>query len=99
MKPNIKSYWDRVDAMTDEELDTSGIPALTSDFFQHPLPPVSGADALAYLMGEHGLTQSALPEVGYQGVVSEILHGKRKLNVRQIRVLAERFEVSPAVFF
>ena len=36
-------------------------------------------------MDEHGLTQSDLPEVGSQGVVSEIIHGKRELNVRQIR--------------
>lgn len=33
-----------------------------------------------------------------QGVVSEILSGKRDLNVRQITQLAARFGVSPAVF-
>lgn len=49
-------------------------------------------------MEEHRLTQSDLPDVGSQGVVSEILHGKRQLNVRQIRALADRFGVSPAVF-
>lgn len=49
-------------------------------------------------MEEHSLTQSDLPEVGSQGVVSEILNGKRELNVRQIRKLAERFRVSTAVF-
>jgi len=37
-------------------------------------------------------------EIGSQGVVSEILNGKRELNVRQIRELANRFHVSPAVF-
>ncbi|MEO1801157.1 MAG: transcriptional regulator, partial [Cyanobacteria bacterium J06629_2] len=40
-----------------------------------------------------------LSEIGSQGVVSEILSGKRKLNVRQIQLLAERFHVSPATFF
>jgi len=49
-------------------------------------------------MEEHGLTQSDLPEVGSRGVVSEILSGKRELNIRQIRALAKRFRVSPAVF-
>ncbi|MCE7920859.1 MAG: hypothetical protein DCC59_16705 [Chloroflexi bacterium] len=39
-----------------------------------------------------------LAEIGSQGVVSEILNGKRELNVRQIRALAERFNVSAAVF-
>jgi HTH-type transcriptional regulator/antitoxin HigA len=49
-------------------------------------------------MEEHGLTQADLPEVGSQGVVSEILNGKRELNVRQIRYLAGKFKVSSAVF-
>jgi HTH-type transcriptional regulator/antitoxin HigA len=66
---------------------------------QHvPIPASSGAEALQFLMDEHQLTQSDLPEVGSQGVVSEILNGKRKLNVRQIRELAIRFGISPAVF-
>jgi HTH-type transcriptional regulator/antitoxin HigA len=58
----------------------------------------SGAEMLRYFMNEHDLAQADLPEVGSQGVVSEILHGKRELNLRQIRALAERFHVSPAVF-
>jgi len=67
---------------------------------EHIMMPVSsGVDMLEYLMDEHGLGQSDLPEVGTQGVVSEILNEKRQLNVRQIRMLAERFCVSPAVFF
>ena len=49
-------------------------------------------------MEGHGLRQSDLPEIGSQGVVSEILNGKRELNVRQIRELAKLFNVSPAVF-
>jgi HTH-type transcriptional regulator/antitoxin HigA len=53
---------------------------------------------LRYLMEEHGLSQSDLPEVGSQGVVSEVIHGKRDLNMRQVRALAKRFHVSPAVF-
>jgi HTH-type transcriptional regulator/antitoxin HigA len=64
----------------------------------YPIPAVTGADVLHFLMEEHGLTQSDLPEVGSQGVVSEILNGKRELNVRQIRALSERFKVSTAVF-
>lgn len=62
------------------------------------LPAVQGREVLAYLMEEHGLRQSDLPEVGSQGVVSEVLSGKRELNMRQIRALAARFGVSAAVF-
>jgi HTH-type transcriptional regulator / antitoxin HigA len=49
-------------------------------------------------MGEHNLKQSDLSEVGSQGVISEILSGKRKLNLRQIKLLSKHFNVSPAVF-
>ncbi len=55
-------------------------------------------DALNTLMEEHGLKQSDLSEIGSQGVVSEILSGQRQLNVRQIKMLSTRFNVSPAVF-
>jgi HTH-type transcriptional regulator/antitoxin HigA len=56
-------------------------------------------EVLKFLMEEHHLTQSDFPEIGSQGVVSEVLHGKRELNARQIKLLSERFGVSPAVFF
>lgn len=62
------------------------------------LPDVTGSEALKALMEAHDLSQSDVPEIGSQGIVSEILSGKRELNVRQIRRLAIRFGVSPAVF-
>ena len=79
-------------------LDTLGtlIHAYEEEHIQ--IPDVSGAEMLHYLMDEHGLKQSDLPELGSQGVVSEILNGKRHLNLRQIQALAERFSVSPSVF-
>ncbi|WP_199103197.1 type II toxin-antitoxin system HigA family antitoxin [Aquitalea sp. ASV11] len=64
----------------------------------HPQPEASGVDALRYLMQEHGLRQGDLPEIGSQGVLSEILTGKRELNLRQVKVLSQRFGVSPATF-
>ena len=64
------------------------------------LSPLPGdpSEVLRFLMQEHELRQSDLPEIGSQGVVSEVLAGKRDLNMRQIRALANRFGVSPAVF-
>ena len=59
----------------------------------------SAQDVLRFLMEEHGLAQEDLPEVGSQGVVSEILNGKRELNTRQMKALSKRFGVSPVVFF
>jgi HTH-type transcriptional regulator/antitoxin HigA len=79
-------------------LDTLGTLIEAYEEEHHPIPEASGMDALRFFMEEHSLTQSNLSEIGSQGVVSEILNGKRELNVRQIRKLAERFHVSPAVF-
>jgi HTH-type transcriptional regulator/antitoxin HigA len=62
------------------------------------IPEATGLEVLKSLMEEHGLRQSDLPEIGSQGVVSEVLSGTRELNVRQLRRLAKRFGVSPAVF-
>lgn len=81
-----------------ELLDTLGTIVHAYEEQHHKIPECNGAETLRFLMDEHGLTQSDLPEVGSQGVVSEILSGKRDLNVRQIRALAKRFNVSPAVF-
>jgi HTH-type transcriptional regulator / antitoxin HigA len=79
-------------------LDTLGTLIHAYEEQHHPMPECSGVDVLHFLMDEHGLTQSDLPEIGSQGVVSDILRGKRELNIRQIRALAKRFQVSPAVF-
>jgi HTH-type transcriptional regulator/antitoxin HigA len=60
--------------------------------------PVAAVDMLRHLMEAHGLKQGDLPEIGSQGVVSEVLRGRRELNLRQIRGLARRFSVPAAVF-
>jgi len=40
-----------------------------------------------------------IPIFGSEGVVSEVLNGKRPLNSRHILRLSERFNISPAVFY
>ena len=79
-------------------LDTLGTLVHAYEEEHYSIPDANGAEVLRFLLEEHGLTQSDLPEVGSRGAVSEILSGKRELNVRQIRLLAERFGVSTAVF-
>ncbi|KTS19467.1 transcriptional regulator [Methylobacterium indicum] len=64
-----------------------------------PPPDAAPAEVLRLLMEQHGLKQGDLPEIGSQGVVSELLSGKRELNKHQIARLSERFGVSPATFF
>ncbi len=79
-------------------LDTLGTLIQAYDQEHYPMPDVKGSEMLEFFMEENALTQADLSEIGSQGVVSEILAGKRELNVRQIRALAKRFHVSPAVF-
>lgn len=79
-------------------LDIVGIAVSNYEQAHYAIPESTPQDVLAYLMAEHQLKQSDLPEVGSQGVVSEILRGKRQLNVRQIRALAQRFCVTADVF-
>lgn len=108
-----EAHYDRMtallDALLEEASDDEKHPAmsladivgdLVEDYeTQHQrLPDATGIDALKFLMQQYGLKQNDLTEIGSQGVVSEILSGKRELNIRQIRALSERFAVSPATF-
>ncbi|MBC7490080.1 MAG: transcriptional regulator [Glaciimonas sp.] len=68
------------------------------DDAHYPAEKITPIEMIRFLMVENKLAQSDLPELGTQGVVSEVLGGKRDLNVRQIKALSERFHVSPSVF-
>lgn len=66
---------------------------------QYPLPEVSPEDALVELMEAHNLKQKDLLDVfGSEAAVSYAVNGKRPLTVDQVRGLAARFRVSPALF-
>ena len=80
-------------------IDTLSVLIEAYDEIHHKIPDVSGVELLKFLMEQHGLSQSNLSEVGSQGVVSEILRGKRELNVRQIEALSRRFHLQAGAFF
>lgn len=92
------------EAAGDENHAAMGLVDIVGDLIEdyeaehHALPETTGVQALKFLIEQHALKQSELPEVGSQGVVSEVLAGKRELNIRQVRALGERFGVSPATF-
>lgn len=73
---------------------------LVAQYEEAHLPPIpaTGIDALRFLMENHNIGQADLSEVASQGVISELLSGKRDLNVRQVRALSERFSVPAQVF-
>ena len=77
------------------------VAALVHDYEERrvPMPNASPADVLRFLMKEQGLRQTDLAEIfGAQSNVSEVLSGKRNINARQARALAERFGVSIEAF-
>ena len=94
-----------LDAVGDDEgHDLAGLLDVVGQFVEeyesahHTIPEAPPHEVLRFLLDQHGLKQTDLCEIGSQGVVSEILAGKRDLNVRQIRALSKRFGVSPATF-
>ena len=86
------------DPIKESLIDTLG--TLIKDYEDRNIEEPKGdpIGVLKYLLEEHGLNQSDLQEIGSQGVVSEILNGKRKLNLRQVTALSKKFSVSPSVF-
>ena len=66
-----------------------------------PAPAPASAcarDALRHLMARQRVAASALPEIGDEGRVLEVLAGERALTAAQIVALARRFGVSRALF-
>ncbi|MDO8434768.1 MAG: hypothetical protein Q7S58_20415 [Candidatus Binatus sp.] len=80
-------------------IDTLSVLIEAYDEEHHQIPDASGVELLKFLMEQHGLSQGDLPEIGSQGVVSEILRGKRELNVRQVQALSRRFHLPAGAFF
>ena len=94
-----------IDIVRDDEehplakmMDVIGV--LIEDYEDEHIPEPEGdpISVLRYFMEENELKQADLSELGSQGVVSEILNGKRDLNLRQVRALSERFKVPVSVF-
>jgi len=100
---------DRLDGLLDEIgtnekhplytlLDTLGALIQAYEEKHYSMPTCRGAEVLHFLMEEHSLSEADLVEVGSAEVISEILQGRRELDIQQIRALAKRFHVAPAVF-
>jgi len=84
----------------DESHSLAGLAAMVGELVEnyetkrHPMPEaMTATEALAFLMAQHGMRQSDLPEIGNQAKVSEVLSGKRAINLRQALALAKRFGV------
>ena len=99
----------RIDALIDEGaldpahplhglLNVLGTLLHTYEEIHQPMPAVSGAQILRFLMEQHGLKETDLSEIGPESAVAEVLSGARVMNVQQRTRLAERFNVPADVF-
>ena len=79
-------------------LDTLGTLIEAYETEHYSVPNCSGSDTLSYLMEEHGLGVSDLPEIGTSEIIEAILNKDLALTLSQIQQLAQRFKVQPQVF-
>lgn len=80
-------------------LDTLGTLIEVYEADHYEIPNCSGSDVLAYLMEEHQLSLSDLPEIGSSETIEAILNQDIALTLSQVQQLAQRFKVQPQVFF
>ncbi|EDX85310.1 hypothetical protein S7335_3009 [Synechococcus sp. PCC 7335] len=79
-------------------LETLSLVIQSYEETHHAIPDSDGIEVLSYLMEEHALTESDLPELGEKVAVTKILARQEELELHHIRALANRFNVSPSVF-
>ncbi|MDB9459376.1 transcriptional regulator [Dolichospermum circinale CS-1225] len=79
-------------------LDTLGTLIEVYEKEHYSIPNCSGSDVLAYLMEEHRLCLSDLPEIGTSATIEAILNKHQALTLSQVQQLAQRFQVQPQVF-
>lgn len=111
--PHTEAEYERLVAMLDELIDTVGedeehplaglmetVGVLVENYEDQHVPEPVGdpLTTLRLLMAEHGVGANDLPEVGNEDQVQQILAGTTELTMSQVRLLAQRFHVSPATF-
>ena len=68
--------------------------------FNQRIEKMSDVDVLKFLMEQHHLSISDLPEIGSKSLVSRIVNSRdRHLTKKHIAALSQRFMISPSVFF
>lgn len=94
----IDKVSEKEDFIIESLIDTLG--TLIKDYEDRNFPEPEGdpIGCLKFLMEEHNVKQYDLKELGTQDNIIKILDGKKQINVRQIKALSKRFNISPAVF-
>ncbi|SIO30683.1 HTH-type transcriptional regulator / antitoxin HigA [Singulisphaera sp. GP187] len=98
----IDSLIDQEKRTKDEEdyLDVLGMLVEQYEETHYPMGNVSGVNMLIHLMEAKAVTQTGVAQgAGLPlSTVSEILAGKRKLNVKHLTALSRFFKVDPGLF-
>lgn len=86
-----------------EERELADLLAVLIDQFEserYSLKASKPVDILLELMETNGLKQKDLIDVfGTASVVSEVVHGRRRMTINQIKKLSQRFKVPAQLFF
>jgi HTH-type transcriptional regulator / antitoxin HigA len=99
----LRKLDERWDGLTQDERKLHELLILIIQDFERRTYKIHAAtpiEVVEELMAANNLKNKDLVGIfATESVVSEVLSGKRSLNVEHIKRLAERFNVSPAVFF
>lgn len=68
-------------------------------FEKHAFEDQSDVVVLRFIISQHGLSLSDLPEIGHKSLISKILSGERNLTKSHIEKLSKRFHIDPGLFF
>jgi len=78
-----------------DEYEKRVCPEMDSTFANHDDPVA----IIRVLMDQYQLQPYEIPEIGNQEVVCQVLNGKIKLNLNQVKAISQRFKIDPALFF
>ena len=65
----------------------------------YPVKESSPVEMIKFLMDQHGHKQKDLTDIAPKSAISEILSGKRALNINHIEKLSKKYNTNPSVFF
>lgn len=96
---SLKAVFDETNGNLAEYAETLTVLIEHYESENFPIENSSGVEMLKFLMTQNDLKQKDLVGiVGSKSSVSELLNGKRPLNLQHLRALANKFNVRPATF-
>jgi HTH-type transcriptional regulator / antitoxin HigA len=99
----LRALDERAGRLSKEEKELAELLSLLIEEFEerhYALPKATPVEVLQFLMEQNNLRQKDLLDIfKTRSIASEVISGKRDLTKEHIRMLSERFRISPEVFF